>query len=726
MPVETSTESDPSGHVVQFYEDAGFLAAWVSRFLAEGLQAGEAILVVASEEHRNAVEIHLRSRMAELDLAAVEGRYLSLDAGETLARFMAGREADADLFESVLGTAVANGVAAAPSRRVRAFGEMVALLCDGGNAAGAISLERLWNRLASAQPLSLFCAYPMALFQGEAQAAPFGAICAEHSSVIPSETFAALDAPAQRRAIALLQQKASSLDVEVDHRRKAEKTLSRREKELTELLEGAAEGIHRVGRDGRILWANKAELDLLGYSADEYVGRKISDFHVDATAVETILRRLLRRETLYDEPARLRCKDGSIKHVRIHTNALWEDGRFLYTHCFTRDVSDRVALEDALRQKLAQLAEADRHKDEFLAMLGHELRNPLSPIVTAVQMMRMREDDRDVSTRSLDVIERQTKHLSRLVDDLLDVSRITHGTISLREETVSLAGIVEAAVEQARRSMEERGHQFTLRLPPDPITLWADPARLEQVLVNLLGNAAKYTPMGGRISVDVRVNRGEVEIAVRDNGIGLPPEARDGIFELFVRSPDSRTNDPGGLGVGLTLARRIVELHGGCLEARSEGRGRGSSFVVRLPARSSLSLSPDSRRVRADASPAEGLRRRILVVDDNVDAAEGLSDFLRAHGHSVRTVHEGASAIEVAAIVRPEIVLLDIGLPDIDGYEVARRLREDGHLRRSLLIALTGYGQPRDRERSREAGFDHHLVKPVDLARLESLLELPS
>ncbi len=726
MPIETSTGFPHSSHVVQFYEDAGFLVASVSRFLAEGLEAGDSVIVIGREAHRTALELHLRSRIADLDLAAVSGRYVTIDARETLSQCMEGCEADGERFESVVGTVVARAVAAAPSGRVRAFGEMVALLCDEGNAAGAISLERLWNRLGEAQPLALFCAYPMTLFQGENHATPFGAICEEHSSVIPAESFAALDASAQQRAIALLQQKAFSLDLETGHRRNAEKTLSRREQELTEFLESAVEGIHRVGRDGRILWANRAELDLLGYPADEYIGRKISDFHVDATTVETLLRKLLRGETLYDEPARLRCKDGSVKHVRIHSNALWEDGRLLYTHCFTRDVSDRVELEDALRQKLAQLAEADRHKDEFLAMLGHELRNPLSPIVTAVRMMRLRKDDRDLSTRSLDVIERQTKHMSRLVDDLLDVSRITRGTISLREETVSLSGIIEAAVDQARRSMEERGHQFTLRLPPEPITLRADPARLEQVLANLLGNAAKYTPMGGRISVDVRVDGGDVEITVGDNGIGLSPDTRDRIFDLFVRSPDSRTNDPGGLGVGLTLARRIVELHGGSVEARSDGRGRGSSFVVRLPARGPLASSPSSDGVRANASSAAGPGRRILVVDDNVDAAEGLSDFLRALGHSVRTVHDGASAIQVATIVRPEIVLLDIGLPDIDGHQVARRLREDGRLRTSLLIALTGYGQERDRERSREAGFDHHLVKPVDLARLESLLKLPS
>ncbi|MEP6768404.1 MAG: ATP-binding protein [Acidobacteriota bacterium] len=726
MPIETSTGSAHSTHVVQFYEDAGFLVASVSRFMAEGLEAGDSVMVIGREAHRTAIELHLRSRIADLDLAAVKGRYVTIDARETLSQFMDGCEADGGRFESVVGAAVARAAAAAPSGRVRAFGEMVALLCDDGNAAGAISLERLGNRLGKARPLSLFCAYPMTLFHGEDHAAPFSAICKEHSSVIPAESFAVLDAPAQPRAIALLQQKASSLDVEAGHRREAEKTLSRREQELTEFLESAVEGIHRVGRDGRILWANKAELDLLGYSAGEYIGRKISDFHVDATAGETLQRKLLRGEALYDEPARLRCKDGSIKHVRIHSNALWEHGRFLYTHCFTRDVSDRVQLEDALRQKLAQLAEADRHKDEFLAMLGHELRNPLSPIVTAVQMMRLREGDRDLSTRSLDVIERQTKHMSRLVDDLLDVSRITRGTISLREETVSLAAIIEAAVEQARRSMEERGHQFTLRLPPEPITLRADPARLEQVLANLLGNAAKYTPMGGQISVDVRVDGGEVEIAVRDNGIGLSPEASDRIFDLFVRSPDSRTNDPGGLGVGLTLARRIVELHGGSVAARSDGRGRGSSFLVRLPASGPLAPDASSAGARTDVSSAASAGRRILVVDDNVDAAEGLSDFLRALGHSVRTVHDGASAIEVATIVRPEIVLLDIGLPDIDGHQVARRLREDRHLRASLLIALTGYGQERDRERSREAGFDHHLVKPVDLGRLESLLKLPS
>ncbi|HEY6147972.1 MAG TPA: ATP-binding protein, partial [Thermoanaerobaculia bacterium] len=529
----------------------------------------------------------------------------------------------------------------------------------------------------------------------------------------------------QRRAVAVLQQKASSLEIEIGSRRAAEAKTMTREQELADFLENAVEGIHKVGPDGRILWANRAELALLGYEESEYVGHLISEFHADETVISDILEKLRRGETLYDYPARLRCKDGSIKHVLIHSNVYRENGKFLYTRCFTRDVTDRVKLEEKLRRQVEQLAASDRNKDEFLAMLGHELRNPLSPVVTAVELARLRPGDGQLVARSLEVIERQTRHMTRLVDDLLDVSRITRNAISLRLESVVLTSALDRALEQVRPLIERRGHQLTLKLPAEPVTLQADPDRLEQIFTNLLSNAAKYTNIGGRISVEVALEKAVVAVSVKDDGAGLTKELRERIFELFVRSPDAGVSSPGGLGVGLTLVRRLAEMHGGTIEAKSDGPGQGSEFVVRLP----LPAAAPAPGVPA-ASPAPqtppALARRILVVDDNVDAADGLGELIRSMGHSVRTVYDGASALREAARLRPEIVVLDIGMPGMDGHEVARRLRGDLGLRSSILVALSGYGQQNDRLLSREAGFDHHLVKPVDLAALEGLLKLPS
>jgi two-component system CheB/CheR fusion protein len=383
-------------------------------------------------------------------------------------------------------------------------------------------------------------------------------------------------------------------------------------------------------------------------------------------------------------------------------------------------------LEEKLRRQVEQLAEADRNKDEFLAMLGHELRNPLSPVVTAVELARLRPGDANLVSRSLEVIERQTRHMTRLVDDLLDVSRITRNAMSLRQEFVTLSPVLERSLEQVRPSIEQRGHHLTLKLPDEPVTLYADPDRLEQIFANLISNAAKYTDIGGRISVEVVLEDAEVVVSVRDDGAGLSKELRERVFDLFVRSPDAGVSSPGGLGVGLTLVRRLTELHGGSVVAKSEGPGRGSEFVVRLPLSTPVPKAPGVAAAPSAVRDASALSRRILVVDDNIDAADGLGELIRAMGHSVRIVYDGPSAIREADRLRPEIVVLDIGMPGMDGHEVARRLRKDLGLKSSILVALSGYGQKGDRLLSREAGFDHHLVKPVDLTALEGLLKLPS
>jgi signal transduction histidine kinase/DNA-binding response OmpR family regulator len=363
---------------------------------------------------------------------------------------------------------------------------------------------------------------------------------------------------------------------------------------------------------------------------------------------------------------------------------------------------DRREAEESLRV-------ADRRKDEFLATLAHELRNPLAPIRVAAQLLRAPAASRGDSLWAREVIDRQVGHLARLVEDLMEVSRVASGKISLRRERVELAQVVRVAVETSRPLIENATHRLTVSLPPDPVTLDADPLRISQILSNLLNNASKFTPPGGRIRLAAEARGNELRISVADTGIGIPPGMRETIFEMFTQVERSAEGGPVGLGIGLTLVRSFVNLHGGTVEARSEGPGRGSEFIVRLP----VVVAEDGRAPspRREASPGRPVR--VVVVDDNEDSAEGLAMLLRLEGHDVATAHDGLEAVSVTERFRPEVVLLDIGLPGISGYEAARRIRALPGGRRIRLVALTGWGQQEDRRKSAEAGFDLHLVKPV-------------
>ena len=780
------------------------------------------------------------------------------------------------------------------------------------------------------------------------------------------------------------------------------------ERELKQCLEHAAEGLHWVGPDGTILWANQTELDLLGYSRDEYIGHNITEFHVDQPVINDILARLTRGETLLNYEARLRRKDGSVRFVQINSNVLWRENEFLHTRCFTRDVTDRKAAdelalrladivensEDAIishdldgivtswnpaaerlygyaacemigqslssiiptgreaeesdvvrrirkgervapfdtlrrhkdgsivevslsispirdrdqrivgaskmarnirrrkrleardkflvhlddvirpltdadeitltaatrlgqhlranrcayatvepdqdtfqlignytsgvesivgrytfrqfgeecrrlmragqpyvvtdaehderitesdrmayaktairavicvpilkqerfvaamavhtvtarawepdevelvqrvasrcwdslerariereRVQLLQSAEAaNRAKDEFLAMLGHELRNPLSPILTALELMRLRGSGD--SERERTVIERQVAHLTRLVDDLLDVSRIARGKVELKEEVVEMAEVVATAIEMASPLLEQRSHTLDVDVPRRGLLVRGDSIRLSQVVSNLLTNAAKYTPPSGHVSVRAAEEDDAVVLRVRDSGIGISADVLPRVFDLFVQEGQAIDRAEGGLGLGLTIVRNLVERHGGTVSALSDGRGKGSEFVVRLPAagEAAAEVSPPvesgdgATRRRADD------RLRILVVDDNLDGAEMLAAALAIKGHDTRVAHDGPTALDVAGEFRPHIAFLDIGLPVMDGYELAAQFRERSHLRDTRLIALTGYGQESDRDRTAAAGFHHHLVKPVDLRAVDAVV----
>ena len=420
---------------------------------------------------------------------------------------------------------------------------------------------------------------------------------------------------------------------------------------------------------------------------------------------------------------RILLPDGTIRWIAARGGALYDEATGAATRMVgvCMDVTERKDLEQQIRDRAERLAEADRRKDEFLAMLGHELRNPLAPIFHAVKLLELRDDDPELRGEMRALIDRQVRSLARLVDDLLDVSRITRGKIQLRKEAVDLATVVARAVATSEPLIKARAHRLAVELPDRPVRLLADPLRLEQVLVNLVNNAAKYTDPGGSIRVEAAIEGGEVVVRVGDSGVGIAPELLPRIFDPFTQDERAPERSEAGLGIGLTLVRSLVRMHEGSVEARSEGPGRGSEFLVRLPL---LGGEPAPVPVAPDGPLAVGTARswRVLVIDDNVPACRSLALILGEWGHVVRVCHDGAEALATARDFRPEVVLLDIGLPDMDGLTVARRLRDRPEHRNTMLIAMTGFGHDEDRRRSLEAGFDDHLVKPLDLDALEHLL----
>lgn len=416
----------------------------------------------------------------------------------------------------------------------------------------------------------------------------------------------------------------------------------------------------------------------------------------------------------YDEEYRLRHDDGSITWIHdrgfpIH-DALGAIDRLAGV---AHDITDRKHAEEAL-------LEADRRKDEFLAMLAHELRNPLAPIRNAVELLRLSVPEPvGVAVKAREIISRQVDHLTRLVDELLDVSRITHGKVSLVKEPVLLSSVVRAAAEAARPLMEQRQHTFEIVLPDHEIWLLGDPVRLAQVLANLLNNAAKYTPVGGAVSLRADSHDTQLTIRIVDNGVGIAADALPRIFDLFMQAEPSLDRTQGGLGIGLSLARTLARLHGGDIDAHSAGTGHGSEFVLSLP----LGLSGGTTPAVQDlALPDAPHACRILLIEDSRDAAEGMAMLLTARGHSVQMTYDGPSGLATAKSTRPDLIILDIGLPHMDGYELARALRSSPETAHTKLIALSGYGQDSDKEKSRAAGIDHHLVKPVSLESLEAAI----
>jgi len=535
---------------------------------------------------------------------------------------------------------------------------------------------------------------------------------------------------------------------DVTEEKHAQQALRESEERFRTLAEALPQIVWVTRPDGWHEYYNRRWYAYTGLSEVESIGRgwAIPLHPEDRARSEARWRQATETGELYEIEYRLRDRNGEYR---------WFLGRALPV----RDAEGRITrwfgtCTDIHDQKQAQeqLRESDRQKDEFLAMLAHELRNPLAPVLNAVQVLNHIGSPEPREARQRAVIDRQSRHMARLLDDLLDVSRITQGKIELRKHPVELGAVVDQVVDAHRALLDQRGHTLAVSVPPEPFFMEADATRLHQVIGNLLNNAAKYTPSGGQVALSLEREGREAVIRVRDNGAGIAPAFLPRVFDLFAQGDRSLARPESGLGIGLTMVRRLVELHGGSVAAHSEGPGRGSEFVVRLPLEGApLRVAPPAPLPHV---ASEGAALRVLVVDDNRDAAETLSDLATLWGCEVRTAHDGEAALRIAEAYRPQVVLLDISMPGMDGYEVARRLRRDessefrvpgsewGNSRNGvpnprqdtenselrtqnsapLLVALTGYGQEEDRRRSREAGFDEHLTKPVDPEALRGLL----
>lgn len=507
------------------------------------------------------------------------------------------------------------------------------------------------------------------------------------------------------------------------------------------LVEGAPDVIINVDSAGVIQLANPAAERVFGYTAEELVGVKAETLFEPAPAWASISASASSPNPP-EHPAevKIRLKNGTLRYFEVSA-ARWLDGTRAFVTAILRDVNDRretdlalreserraranaTALEElnvALKASGKTLNEMDRRKDEFLATLAHELRNPLAPLRNGLQLLKLATDDPELIERTRQMMEQQLTQMVRLIDDLLDVSRITNDQIQLTKEITTLDKIIGQAVETSRPIVDAQQHKLTIELPAGEILLEADAVRLTQVFSNLLNNAAKYTQHGGTISIEGLQRDSEVIVSITDNGIGIPKEMLPRIFDMFVQVDKSLERAQGGLGIGLSLVKRLVELHGGTVEGQSKGLGTGSKFIVRLPMAQRRASA--GRAGSEGAAPHESPPQRILIADDNEDAAASLAMILQMQGHETRTAKDGADALEAASQFQPDVVLLDIGMPKLNGYETARRLRSDPGGKQILLVALTGWGQESDRLRSSAAGFDAHLVKPVRVDQIERLL----
>jgi PAS domain S-box-containing protein len=486
---------------------------------------------------------------------------------------------------------------------------------------------------------------------------------------------------------------------------------------LVAIVESSDDAIISKSLQGVIESWNRGAERIFGYTANEAIGKSITILIPEELRSEedVFLRRLRAGDRIeHYETVRV-TKSGERLNISLTISPVRDRrGRIIGASKVARDITARKRAEETLR-------EADRRKDEFLAVLAHELRNPLAPIRNSLHLLRVSDAHSEQAAKARIIIERQVNHMTRLVDDLMEVSRITRGKVDLQREPVDVSAVVLSAIETSRPAIEAGKHQITMSLATEPMVVRGDFVRLGQVIANLLNNAAKYTPSGGQIAITTQSQAGQALISVQDTGSGIEPEMLSRIFDMFVQIDRPGHRAKGGLGIGLALARTLIDLHGGQITAKSDGPDKGSTFEIRLPL-SEAGVRRRSPEVPEEWSVAQS-PKRVLVVDDNQDAAESMAMMLVSMGHQVRVEHGGEAALEAAKADPPDVVFLDIGMPGMDGLEVVRRLRREPGFAQVRFAALTGFGQPNDIERSRQAGFDEHLVKPVSPDALKIILD---
>jgi signal transduction histidine kinase/CheY-like chemotaxis protein len=704
-----SVETVRPGHVVEFFEPTAFPAHRIANRFAEMLGSGGAVVVLATRDHVEQIVAALAAHHVKPDVR--DRRLIVLDADAIYA----------ELRLAAVPSEVLDARIAAPLRelvtrfgKACAYGELVDVYCRHGDRDGAIALERWWNVYLQTLPIELWCGYRVDSFDDADSIHAFRGICDQHARVLA-------DGSGPHDAIRLgveLRQISTILGAEVARRIAFENdaTCTREQllvlQRVTSALSEAAtfddigSALHRVLAPG--IRAKRVGL---------VVGERVVLGTLSAEILATL-------ETSPSWSAHEAVVPLVIASHRIGTLLVaFGDTPGVDQYALVESVARQVALAverarlyEETEQLRVRAETANRAKDRFLAVLGHELRNPLSPILTAAQLMRLRAPDQLAAERA--AIERSATHMSRLIDDLLDVSRIVNGKLDVVRSPAEISEIISTAIELASGHVEDRGHRLHLDCESG-LVVEADRARMAQVISNLIVNAARYMKVGGLIEVSARERDGLVEVCVHDDGMGIDPDVLPRIFESFVQGAQDDVGFRGGLGLGLAIARSIVELHDGTIHAESAGRGSGSTFTVKLP-RHDVSPPPAAGE-RSDPSCDRTASRKILVVDDNEDAAWLLAEALRLLGHDVRVAHDGVTALEVAASWPPEIAFLDLGLPGLDGYALGTRLRELPAPPR--LFAVTGYGQASDRERTRSVGFDAHFVKPVSLRQIQLAIE---
>jgi PAS domain S-box-containing protein len=713
-------------HFVQFYEDEGILIDSVVQFVGAGLAAGDRILSIATADHQRALCERLRSDVFDVRSAESSGQLVFLDAHETLAQIVVDDVVDPRRFATVVGGAVERIAASPKNARVRAYGEMVDVLCRDGRGEAALHLEQLWNDLATRHSFSLFCAYLMDSFGYQERSELFDLLCDAHTHSFPAESVTALHPSGDRlRAIARLQQRARSLETEIRRRNDSDAF-----RMLVENVKDYA--IFMLDPKGCVTTWNAGAERLKGYRADEIVGQHFSRFYpqadVQAGKCEYELEVASAEGRFEDEGWRIR-KDGSRFWANVVITALRnEKGTLVGFGKVTRDLTERRRAEDE-RVQLAQAQEATRVTDEFVATISHELRTPLNAILGWSSLLSSRATDPFV-IKAVSTIRRNAQMQTRLVEDLLDASRVVTGQLRIDVKSADFAAIVRDAIEVVRPSAAARDISIHVDPFEEPVLLAGDATRLQQVVWNLLSNAVKFTESQGAIFIRLEQEASFIRFSIRDTGRGIDPAFLPYVFERFRQADSSTARRTGGLGLGLAIVRQLVELHGGMVAAHSAGKGQGSTFTVQLPVRAVVP-TPKAPVERAEVAPPtvdspktslEGVR--VLVVDDEADARDLISVTLEDRHALVASCASASDARNRLAAFRPHVVVTDIGMPIEDGYQLVRTIRtlpkEQGG--DTPIVALTAYAGQEHRRRADQSGCSAYVAKPVDSEALASVV----